>query len=280
MNHLLPTNSIISFGIIADLQYCNAPPYKNRYFKNSITKFKDSIEAFNRYELDFVVNLGDLIDRHWQSYDQILPHFKHIKAPVYNVLGNHEYEVDEQYKSEVPGKLSVEKYYDFTKGNWRFIVLDGNEMSTFANVKGSVNYNEGERLLEKLAQAGKVNANFWNGGIGKNQLNWLNQTLKDAEVKNQQVIIFCHFPIYPAHRHNLLNDVELLSVIRKYDCVKAWFNGHNHRGNYGLLYNIHFVNVRGMVETEFDSSYCVVRLIDNYIKVKGFGTEMSANLCI
>jgi 3',5'-cyclic AMP phosphodiesterase CpdA len=159
-------------------------------------------------------------------------------------------------------------------------VLDGNELSTYAHVQGSDLHKKGEKLLEKLAQEGKVNANFWNGGIGADQLSWLDETLANAEEKNQHVVIFCHFPIYPAHRHNLLNDVEVLNVIGKYDGVKIWFNGHNHRGNYGWLHDIHFVNVKGMVETEFDSAYCVVQLSEDRIQIQGFGTEMSARLSI
>lgn len=280
INRMHPQSSSISFGIIADIQYCNAPPFKNRYFKNSISKFKEVIGQFNRHNLDFVVNLGDLIDKDWRSYDGIIPFFKNLKAPVYHVLGNHDYEVDERHKPEVHTKLGVTKYYDFTKGNWRFMVLDGNEISTFANVQDSSNYIKGEKLLEKLAQEGKVNANFWNGGIGATQLNWLKQSLIDSEEKNQNVIIFCHFPIYTEHRHNLLNDVEVLKLIGKYDCVKAWFNGHNHHGNYGMLHNIHFVNVKGMVESEFDLAYSVVQLSETSIKLEGFGTEMSARLSI
>jgi hypothetical protein len=30
-------------------------------------------------------------------------------------------------------------------------------------------------------------------------------------------------------------------------------NGHNHEGNFGLFEDIHFVNVKGMVEGEHDS---------------------------
>lgn len=275
-----PQSPLISFGIVADVQYCNAPPYKNRYFKNSIAKFKEAIGVFNSHNLDFVVNLGDLIDHDWQSYDVILPFFEHIKVPVYHVLGNHDYEVDERYKSEIHKIFGIQTYYTFAMEGWKFIVLDGNEISTFANIKGSVNYQKAEQLLKKLEQEGKVNANFWNGGIGENQLIWLNQTLADAESNNQKVIIFCHFPIYPEHRHNLLNDLEVLNVIEKYGCIKAWFNGHNHHGNYGLMHNTHFVNVKGMVETEYDSAFCVVQLSEESIKLKGFGTEISATLSI
>ena len=108
----------------------------------------------------------------------------------------------------------------------------------------------------------------------------MTQTLDEAEKSNQQVIIFCHFPIFPAHRHNLLNALELLKIIENYSSVKAWINGHNHDGNYGLKKDIHFVNVKGMVDTEFDTAFCLIHLSDDAINIKGFGTEISARLSI
>ncbi|MCK5699843.1 MAG: metallophosphoesterase [Cyclobacteriaceae bacterium] len=271
-------NTSVSFGIVADLQYCDAPPTINRYYRKAPDKLKNAIEEFNRHNLDFVINLGDLIDQDWKSFDGILPLFELFKAPVYHVLGNHDYEVEDRYKPEVHKKLETQKYYDFSMENWRFIVLDGNDISTFANLENSGEYQKADNLLKEMELEHKVNANFWNGGIGEKQLNWLNQILEDAWQKHQKSIIFCHFPVYPEHRHNLLNDLELLNVIEKYDCVKAWFNGHNHDGNYGLINNVHFVNVKGMVDTEFDTAFCIVQLSDDTIKINGFGTEISAKL--
>ena len=273
-------NTSVSFGIVADLQYCDSPPTINRYYRKSPKKLQNAIDEFNRNQLDFVINLGDLIDQKWQSYDGILPLFDTIKAPVFHVLGNHDYEVDEQYKPEVHKKLITQKYYDFSVENWRFIVLDGNEVSTFANQKHTAEYKTAELLLQKLEKEGVINGNFWNGGIGESQLKWMTQTLDEAEKNHEKVIIFCHFPIFPAHRHNLLNDLELLKIIENYSSVKAWINGHNHDGNYGLKKDIHFVNVKGMVDTEFDTAFCLIHLSDDAINIKGFGTEISAKLSI
>jgi hypothetical protein len=33
-----------------------------------------------------------------------------------------------------------------------------------------------------------------------------------------------------------------------------------------------------MVDTEFDTAFCLVQLSDDTIKIKGFGTEISAKL--
>lgn len=270
--------SPISFGAIADLQYCDAEPQINRYFRNAPKKLTAAIDEFNQHNLDFIINLGDTIDHDWKSYNGILPIFEGAKSPVHHVLGNHDYEIEDQYKAKVPKKLGTKRYYDFSLSQWRFIVLDGNEISTFANFESSDFYIKGEALLQELKDRGVVNANFWNGGIGEEQLTWLESRLSLASQKKEMVVIFCHFPIFPEHRHNLLNDKVLLEAITKYDCFKIWINGHNHDGNYGMLKDKHFVNLKGMADTEFETTYSIFTLFDDYIQIQGYGNEISARL--
>ena len=62
MNSSQQTDSLVSFGIVADLQYCDAPPFKNRFFRNSTHKLKSAIAEFNKNDLDFV-NFEQYIDR-------------------------------------------------------------------------------------------------------------------------------------------------------------------------------------------------------------------------
>lgn len=266
----------ISFGVLADLQYCDADPLKDRHFRNSKHKLARIIEDFNNQKLDFIINLGDTIDRDWISYNEILPLFKEFQSPVYHVLGNHDYEVEDYRKSQVPESIGTDKYYDFSINSWRFIILDGNEISTYANIAGSENYLKAEKLLAEQ----NVNSNFWNGGIGNERLTWLKEKLQKASKNHEKAVLFCHFPIYPADRHNLLNDCELLDIIHQHSCVKAWFNGHNHHGNYGMLHDTHFVNVKGIVETEAATAYSIVHLHNDRLEIHGKGDEISARLII
>ena len=264
----------ISFGVIADLQYCDADPYLNRYFRNATKKLRKSIAEFNTHDLQFIINLGDTIDRKWESFDEILPYFKSAKSMVYHVLGNHDYEVDDALKSQVPARIGTERYYDFSINPWRFIVLDGNEISTYANLEGTENFMKAEKLLARQV----VNANFWNGAIGEDQLSWLDKKLAKANKNHEKVVIFCHFPIYPAHKHNLLNDSELLQILEKYNCVNAWICGHNHHGNYGMYHNLHFINLKGIVDTEHELAFGIISLTKDSLILKGHGSEVSARL--
>jgi manganese-dependent ADP-ribose/CDP-alcohol diphosphatase len=271
---------MVSFGVVADLQYCDASPFKNRYYKNAPAKLRNAIAVLNNEELDFVMNLGDMIDQNWESYDGILPLFSEFKAPVYHVLGNHDYEVAYDKKSQVPSRIGTERYYDFSINGCRFIVLDGNEISTFANLPGSSEYTQAERWLRTMEEEALIQANFWNGGIGKTQMAWLESQLQQAAENDEKSIIFCHYPLYPPDRHNILNQAEVLMLIKNYKGVKMWINGHNHDGNYGLFGDIHFLNVKGMVEGEYDLTWSVVHIYESTIEIVGFGNEVSATLSI
>jgi manganese-dependent ADP-ribose/CDP-alcohol diphosphatase len=85
----------------------------------------------------------------------------------------------------------------------------------------------------------------------------------------------CHFPIWPENEHNLLNYNDVLSILEKYDNIIAWFAGHNHPGNYGNFNMIHFVTMKGMVETEEANSCAIVEVYKNKIWIKGYGREKS-----
>jgi len=266
----------VTFGVVADLQYYDGDPEINRYYRNSTQKLSKACDELNSRNPDFIVNLGDMIDRDWKSFDKILPYFQKFQSPVYHVLGNHDYEIEDQYKPLVHERLQTKKYFDFKFSRWRFIVLDGNEISTYANLPETNNY----QLAKSWLDEGKVNSNFWNGGIGSKQIEWLKERLNYASSEDEKVVIFCHFPIYPSHRHNLLNDEQLLALLQKYNCVRAWICGHNHDGNYGQSNDIHCLNMKGIVDHEFDLAFSLISLFEDRIEIEGFGNEISARLVI
>lgn len=270
----------VTFAVVSDLQYAPLPAVKNRYFANAGHKLSDVIDSINKRKPDFLINLGDTIDRGFDNFHDILALFQKAEIPVYHALGNHDFEVENDLKSSVPELLGISNYYHFSVRNWRFIVLDGNEISTFANLPGSPNYITAESLLRDMETDQRINAHFWNGGISAHQLLWLEHALHNAAAENESVIVFCHYPLFPPDRHDLLNAPDVMKIIVKYPCVKAWFCGHNHHGNYGMFGDIHFMNMKGMVEGEFDKPWSIVSLDAQYISIEGFGDEISAQLVV
>ena len=82
---------ILRFGVVADPQYAPIAPSGTRYYSNSLWKLSAAIKVFNKENLNFVVTLGDIIDRDWGSYAHVLPLYKTLKHPNFFLLGNHDF---------------------------------------------------------------------------------------------------------------------------------------------------------------------------------------------
>lgn len=258
-----------SFGAIADCQYCAVKGSGQRKYSISNNKLSDCVLNFNSMDLEFVVHLGDFIDRDVESFDVVGPIFKKLRMPGHHVLGNHDFSVADKYKLKVPEILGMhERYYHFKHANWRFIVLDGNDISFHAYPSGSESF----KAAEKYYSIHNIQSPKWNGAIGPDQIAWLGSTLIQAQSHGENVILFCHFPVYPENVHNLWNADEILALIDQFPCVKAYINGHNHNGNYGFRKNTHYLTLKGMVDTEI-SSYAVISPKLESIHVKGYGRE-------
>jgi predicted phosphodiesterase len=67
-------------------------------------------------------------------------------------------------------------------------------------------------------------------------------------------------------------------LLQKYTAVKIWLNGHNHAGNYEKYNGIHFVNFKGMVDTETENAFSIVTFFNNRIEIEGFGREKNWTL--
>lgn len=271
----------LAFGVIADVQYCDGDSMGSRFYRQSLGKLDLCVSELNKRQLDFVVQLGDFIDRDFESFDKVLPLYGKLKVPHYHVLGNHDYSVDPAERTDVSRKLGLPgRYYDFAFRSWRFVVLDGNDLSLYAPDTRSVRYEKASELLRKVKQEGLPQAMAWNGGVGQEQLAWLEDLLGKAEAAGEKVIIFCHFPAHPANVHNLWNSNELIKVIESFDCVVAYMNGHNHHGNYAGMAGVHYVTFGGMVETEKETAYAVVEVFGDHLKITGSGREPDRLLAI
>ncbi|MBC7158359.1 MAG: metallophosphoesterase [Rhodobacteraceae bacterium] len=266
---------------MADPQYAPVPPRGTRYYANSLWKMTEAIDDFNQQEIEFIVTLGDIIDRHWESYTHILPLYDRLDTPNFFILGNHDYSVAGDYLSSVLRTTGLERaYYDYEGGGHRFIVLDGNEISTFANARDSANYAQAEERLAGLTAAGAPNAQSWNGGISDAQFAWVEEVLKKAKEDGERVIAMGHYPIYPKNEHNLWDDERLVELFTSYDNFAFYMNGHNHAGNYGVIGNKHFVNFRGMVETATTTAYSTIEVYDDRAEIIGKGVQESRTLVL
>jgi manganese-dependent ADP-ribose/CDP-alcohol diphosphatase len=270
----------IKIGVFADCQYCDCETAGNRYYRNSLSKLTDCIAEFNQNDgIEFVVGLGDLIDRDYSSFAQVNLILDESEQAVFQVTGNHDLSVEKQFIDKVPEQLNLDKtYYSFNKKGWQFIFLNGNEITLQSTNPKIVD--EAKKIIKQLSDENKPNNKDWNGGISTTQTNWLKQELRKAEKTNKKVVLFCHYPLIPFEAHALWNSEEILAIINDYGCVKAWINGHNHAGDYAMLNGIHFITFKGMVDTEKENAFSIVSFLENKIEVEGFGREVNRSLDI
>jgi manganese-dependent ADP-ribose/CDP-alcohol diphosphatase len=270
----------ITFGVVADIQYHPGKPLGTRYYSASVDKLREALARFSRDKVQFVFNLGDTIDHNIQSFDGVMPLFRAFRAPVYHLLGNHDHDVQAGDESGILPALGLKaSYYAFTKGSWRFIILDGFELR-YPFPADETLRREAEALYERLRAQGKENAQRWNGGIGSAQTAWLEKELEAAGKGRQYALVLNHFPVLPESVTNLWNDTAVVEVLERHACVKAYFAGHNHGGDYALRNGIHYLTYQGMVETPDRNSFAVVTLEKDNIRVRGFGREPSRVLPI
>lgn len=270
---------LVRFGAIADPQYAPAAPRGTRYYANSLWKLSEAIEDLNGQDLDFVVTLGDVIDRHVDAYNHILPLYQKVETDNWFVLGNHEYDVGKDYVQTVPMYLGMkERYYSFVENGVRFITTDGNDLSMYATPEETPRRDEAETLYNALVDAEAVNAKTWNGGISAEQFDWLKAELDAAQAAGEKVIVFNHFPAAPDDMHNLWNYKDMQAMLSEYDNVMAYFNGHNHAGNYGEVGGVHYVTVEGMLETPDTTAYAIIEVYEDKVVMDGFGRASDREL--
>ena len=267
---------LFSIGAIADVQYADADDNGERRYRTAPGKLAAAIDDFNRQRLDFVVHLGDFIDRDWASYDVLLPVAARSKHRWHFALGNHEFSVDDAHKPQVPAKLGMKaRYYSFVRHGWMFIITDGNDLSSYAWPAGSP---ELRRSMDAHA-ALYPDKPLWNGGIGDAQMAWIDAKLAEADRRGLKAMLFSHFPLWPENPHNLWNAPAVIALLERHPSAKVWLDGHNHDGNYAVRSGIHYVNLKAMLDTP-ETSYARLDFYPDRVVVDGTGRQADLRLML
>ncbi|KAJ3681193.1 hypothetical protein LUZ60_015682 [Juncus effusus] len=253
---------LFSFGVIADVQYADIPDGKSflgtpRFYRHSISVLQRAVKSWNdKKNVNFSINFGDILDgfcpktERSTAIEKILNEFEKFNGDVYHMIGNHCLYNFPRSKLLPLLKIPSENlcaYYDFTPcPEYRFIVLDAYDFSVLGWPKDHEITKQAIQFLEernpnsnKDSPDGLVGVERrfvkFNGGVGKEQLSWLEGILRDCSERKQNAIVCCHLPLDPGAASPvglLWNYDEVMEVIHKYNCVKACFSGHDHKGGY------------------------------------------------
>lgn len=262
----------LQIGLIADIQYADKADRGTRFYRASLEKLSESVKALNEAQVDFTVVLGDLVDEGPKDLQPVKDRLKQSRAPVYSLLGNHDYVAVKDPYSLYKTLEMPAPYYTVDQAGWRFIFLNTNELSSYATVPGSKQETEFKLLEEQLKEEGRPKVLPWNGGIGKTQMKWLEKQLRTAGKKDLKVIVFMHHPLLPDNNaHEALNNLDILDLLSKYSQVKAAISGHNHAGAFAMHKGLPCITLEGMVETADRNAYGTLTLGENKLIISGSG---------
>jgi 3',5'-cyclic AMP phosphodiesterase CpdA len=202
-----------------------------------------------------------------------------LKSPHFPILGNHDFSVADADKGKVLAALGMEHAYHskIIKG-WRFVFLDGTDTTVWRQAQDDPRSAAAKATLNELAAKLGRRPGAGDTTIGAEQMAWLEKELVAAKEAGQNVILFNHYPVFPHVPANLLDAADVVSLIDRFPNVYAWMNGHNHRGNYARKGHCHYVNFKGMVETEKETAYATVKCFDDRIVIEGMGLEPARDL--
>ena len=270
----------LTFGVIADPQYADAETIATRFYRNSLAKLEAAVADLNTRPVDFTATLGDLIDLDFASFRPVMEIYAKLVSPHHPILGNHDFSVADADKGEVLAALGMkEPYYSMVVKGWRFVFLDGTDGAAWRHPAGDPRAAAAKAaLMERAVRTGRRFEPAGDTAIGAEQMAWLEKELDAAARASQRVIVLNHYPVFPAVPPNLLDAADIVSLIAKHPHVAAYMNGHNHRGNYGRQGHCHYVNLKGMVETEKETAYAVVKCFPDRLEIEGRGLEPDRSL--
>eukprot|EP00581_Thalassiosira_minuscula_P017527 CAMPEP_0183713314 /NCGR_PEP_ID=MMETSP0737-20130205/8191_1 /TAXON_ID=385413 /ORGANISM="Thalassiosira miniscula, Strain CCMP1093" /LENGTH=391 /DNA_ID=CAMNT_0025942081 /DNA_START=10 /DNA_END=1182 /DNA_ORIENTATION=+ len=279
------TSGEFAFGIIADVQWADAPDGTNyaktvrRHYRGALNVLGNAVDWWlslsnededDEHEppLSFIAQLGDLIDgkNNAAQLDQTdaamkaaLDRLDRLPCPSVNLVGNHElYNFNRKELAEQPWLRHGDKeYYSFSPAEgWRVIVLDSYQIALIGHDENDPRRLEAVELLARENPnvspdgadgdwfVGMEDAGYrrrfvpYNGGFGREQLDWFRAEVASAARAGERVLILSHVLLHPkaGGGSTMAWDYEeALEIVRSEEangCVAAVLCGHDHKGHY------------------------------------------------
>eukprot|EP00397_Hematodinium_sp_SG-2012_P049426 GEMP01056999.1.p1 GENE.GEMP01056999.1~~GEMP01056999.1.p1 ORF type:complete len:324 (+),score=66.26 GEMP01056999.1:112-1083(+) len=307
------THRIIRCGLIADVQYADVEDgtdfcgHEIRYFRNALNVARNAGSFFREQNVDFMINLGDIIDGRNKETEMQTEALRRVLEPFaglprYDLIGNHELYCWD--RDTLPSILHCTKeesfYFAINFPKWVFVFLDPYDVSMLGRPQNHPKTLHARTILEKYNPTALGCSGNWfeglsppffkyvpyNGALGAEQISWLDGVLTTAQDNDDTVLLFTHVPLcQPEDRQRTMvwDSEEALNVISKYDNVMAIFAGHSHRGSYLVENGIHHVTLPApLLCAPGEEAYAVLEATDDeegpVVKLTGVGLIESLQL--
>lgn len=252
--------SAIKFGVITDIHYADRVAAGTRYYRDSIPKVRQAIEAFNEHKPAFCIELGDFVDK-GDTVEIELSYLKAIEAEYakfngdrHYVLGNHDVATftKEQFLTNCGARKN---YYSFDSGVFHLVILDA------CYRKDETEYNAG-------------NFDWTDTIIPAVEREWLKSDLKDTARKT---IVFLHQRLdYDNKDLGVKNAPLVREILEESGKVLVVFHGHDHLGAYNHINGIHYFTFKAVVDGPGleNNAYSLVNVSENgSLHVEGYGKQ-------
>ncbi len=216
----------IKFGLCADVH--------KDIMHDSDERIKVFTDRMKNEKGDFILQLGDFC-RPYDYNKAFLDIYHNFSGDCYHVLGNHDMDGGFTRKQTIDFWGSKAKYYSFDKGDFHFIVLDGNDKK------------------EKPASG-------YPRYIGNEQIEWLKDDLNNTRY---QTFIFSHQSL--ENENGVENAEKLRSILEEinknagFNKIIACFSGHHHTDYHTVINEINYIQINSMSYKWLGENYLSIR---------------------
>ncbi|KAG4072908.1 hypothetical protein HA402_006588 [Bradysia odoriphaga] len=201
--------------------------------------------------ITYVYYTGDVVDHGvWETsheanaasmsktFSALTESFPNI--PIYPIIGNHEPHPVNQFAPDNINstELSSRAFYRFIADEWNDWLPAEARITIEEDGFYTVLVQEGLRIIA-INNNDCYTYNFWllyNASYPAKQLQWLHDTLLEAETNNEKVHILAHIPSGEGGCYNTWAREYRRIVDRFWDTISAQFNGHTHRDEFNVFY--------------------------------------------
>ncbi|XP_044255462.1 sphingomyelin phosphodiesterase-like [Tribolium madens] len=212
---------------------------------------EETIKQVKTHKFDFIYYTGDVVNhRIWETsiesnkqvISKLYSYFKSaFNVPVYPVLGNHEpHPINLWPPQNLPdAKFSNEWLFDLIGDLWSDLVGEDIRDTVLKGGYYTVSPYTGFRIIV-------INSNpcytfnwwlLWNDVDPYGQLQWLADTLFQAETNNEKVHILSHVPSGTSECLSIWAREYSRIVERFANTITGQFNGHTHKDEFYVFHN-------------------------------------------
>ena len=211
----------VNIGFITDVHH--------GFCADGLERLQVFIKEASSRKLDFIIQGGDFCFA-TEEAQECMDLWNTYKGEKYHVLGNHD--MDKVTKKEAMDFFGMESnYYSFDKGDFHFVVMDGNY------------------ILKDGRYEDYGNANFYidqqnRSLVNPEQIEWLRE---DLEKTDKQTIIISHQAFdeiwdgwSSPSRFEVRKVIDDANNRTDYQKVIACFCGHHHVDDHSYINNVHY----------------------------------------